>query len=98
MNCKQGDLAIVVRSYAGNEGKIVKCLKLYPAGSFSIPEIYGPVWDVGGEFRRGNPQTGEVYTFKHGGMPDSFLRPLRGDLSNDEVDTETPIILETEKC
>jgi len=27
MNCKQGDLAIVVRSCAGNEGKIVRCLR-----------------------------------------------------------------------
>jgi len=28
MNCKQGDLAIIVKSRAGNEGKIVRCLKL----------------------------------------------------------------------
>jgi hypothetical protein len=27
MNCKQGDLAIVVHSTAGNEGKIVRCLE-----------------------------------------------------------------------
>lgn len=27
MNCKQGDLAIVIRSVAGNEGKIVRCLQ-----------------------------------------------------------------------
>jgi len=24
MNCKQGDLAIVVRSYTGDEGKVVR--------------------------------------------------------------------------
>lgn len=27
MNCKPGDLAIIVRSLAGNEGKIVRCLE-----------------------------------------------------------------------
>jgi len=27
VNCKQGELAIFVRSVAGNEGKIVKCLR-----------------------------------------------------------------------
>jgi len=26
MNCKQGDLAILIKSYAGNEGKIVRCI------------------------------------------------------------------------
>ena len=27
MNCKQGDIAIVVLSFAGNEGKIVRCMR-----------------------------------------------------------------------
>ena len=30
MNCQKGDMAIVVRSECGNEGKIVTCLKLEP--------------------------------------------------------------------
>ena len=28
LNCKQGDLAVIVRSMAGNEGKIVQCPRL----------------------------------------------------------------------
>lgn len=28
MNCKPGDLAIMVRSIAGNEGKIFRCLRI----------------------------------------------------------------------
>ena len=28
MNCKQGDIAIVVKSFAGHEGKIVRCIRL----------------------------------------------------------------------
>jgi len=27
MNCKQGDLAVLVKSTAGNEGKIVRCVR-----------------------------------------------------------------------
>lgn len=32
MNCKQGDLAYVFKSDAGNYGRIVTCLALHPAG------------------------------------------------------------------
>ena len=28
MNCKPGELAVIVKSMAGNEGKIVRCLRL----------------------------------------------------------------------
>ena len=28
MNCKPGDLALIVRSKAGNEGRLVECLEL----------------------------------------------------------------------
>jgi hypothetical protein len=28
MNCKPGDLAVIVRSTAGNEGKIVRCIEM----------------------------------------------------------------------
>lgn len=27
MNCKQGDMAIIIRSQAGNEGKVVTCME-----------------------------------------------------------------------
>ena len=47
MNCKPGDLAVFVRSKAGNEGKIVRCIRL--ATSEEIDRWYhtdkrGPVW------------------------------------------------------
>lgn len=35
MNCKQGDLAVIVKSYAGNEGKIVRCIDF-------IGDVHGP--------------------------------------------------------
>ena len=97
MNCKQGDLAIVVRSVCGNEGKIVRCLKLYPAGTDGMDKSLGALWETDGTFKTvmyGTQIDAELTRF----AADSRLRPLRGDLSNDEVDTETPIIKETEKC
>ena len=45
LNCKQGDLAIVIRSHAGNEGKIVTCVRLttdVPHGMMWI--VLGLVW------------------------------------------------------
>lgn len=34
MNCKPEDLAIVVRSRLGNLGRVVRCVKLVPAGTY----------------------------------------------------------------
>lgn len=95
MNCKQGDLAIITRSVAGNNGKVLTCLRLATTEDLEktghrekVKKI--PIWvtDAPIKTRYGN------FCF----APDSILTPLRGDLSNDEVDTETPIIRETEKC
>ena len=49
LNCKQGDLAIVVNSVAGNEGKIVRCVKFIGRVDFldigdSIKN--GAAWEV----------------------------------------------------
>lgn len=44
LNCKLGDLAIVVKSYAGNEGKIVRCEKFVP--HYRSKGISGPAWVV----------------------------------------------------
>lgn len=37
MNCKQGDLAIIVKSICGNEGKIVRCLEYIGVREFISP-------------------------------------------------------------
>jgi hypothetical protein len=41
LNCRPGDLAVIVRSTAGNEGKIVRCLQLVMAAG---PFGFGPRW------------------------------------------------------
>jgi hypothetical protein len=49
MNCTQGDLAVIVRSWAGNEGKIVRCIELVgllPASSPGGRARVVPIWRV----------------------------------------------------
>lgn len=76
MNCKQGDMAYVVSSMAGNEGKIVRCLR-------QVQSPFGPAWVVDPVLFRldGSPFTG---------VWDSSLRPIRGDLLDDSETSAQP--------
>jgi len=50
MNCKPGDLAVLIRSWAGNEGKVVTCVRLHGSeyrdtdGDLLTP--HGPRWVI----------------------------------------------------
>jgi hypothetical protein len=49
LNCKVGDLAIVVRSEAGNEGKIVRCVQLLGKKNVLLRDggaIASWVWEI----------------------------------------------------
>ena len=75
LNCKQGDLAVIVRSASGNEGKIVRCLALVmDAWAWG----YGPRWIteppvIGNAFGTIVPPL------------DACMRPLRDSDGEDEV-------------
>lgn len=94
MNCKQGDLAIVVRSGAGNEAKIVRCLRLATNSELDEAEFTrtgGPVW-VTDSFLFYALKDGT----RDGGGPlcrDRCLRPIRdtGDDATDETLTWLPV-------
>lgn len=69
MNCKQGDLAVVVRSYNGQHGAIVECVQL-----FEHPLFPGePCWEVRPPLLLG--------AWCH----DDQLRPLRDNDGEDEI-------------
>lgn len=87
MNCKQGDLAVIVDSDVGNCGKIVRCVSLHGSrthdldglkfdGYSSIRWVIDPPvscgW-VGGGF-------GNLYTIE-----DQDLRPIRPTDGEDET-------------
>ena len=44
LNCKRGDLALVLSG--PNGGKVVTCLELLPAGADSVDDSVGPLWRV----------------------------------------------------
>lgn len=76
MNCKPNELAIVVKSWSGNEGKIVRCLRidlvrsgresLGPDGAIFPPE---PIWTIDPEL----PDFDGVFSDY---CADSQLRPI----------------------
>lgn len=82
MNCKQGDLAIVVRSVLGSSlGLVLRCTRLAPAsglrnldGSFE----YGPVWETD---NYGPALCGNTHNL----WLDADLRPLRDEPGEDET-------------
>ena len=104
MNCKRGDLAMVVRSLAGNEGKIVCCLEFVGTGrsdsGFRIgnPCHGGPATDLWRTDATCRTQLGSTTNL----IPDSCLRPLRDNPGTDEVIAKvgkpkpTPITVSTE--
>lgn len=81
MNCKQGDLAIVVNSLCGNEGKIVRCLRLLPAHRWEFPDgsiVIKPSWEIDISL----PSFDGSCTTR---VADDRLRPIR-DPGDDAVD------------
>lgn len=88
MNCKQGELAIVVKSKCGNEGRIVRCISLHLPGeivraSVARYVVGTPTWKVEGSLRLRWPDTGEET--EEALAPDDNLRPIRDTDSEDET-------------
>jgi hypothetical protein len=73
MNCKQGELAFVVRSAAGNDGKIVRCVRLATLDEVNAAQMMpdkGAYWVID----RVLPTVlGRLTTL----APDAWLRPIR---------------------
>ena len=76
MNCKPGDLAIIVRSIAGNEGKIVRLLRLHTGSSNYF--FGGPRWVIDA------PVT-DCWGFPINSLADACLRPIRDQEGDDET-------------
>jgi hypothetical protein len=81
MNCKPGDLAIIVRSTCGNEGRIVRCIRLLgflPSIAPDGKQIRDWSWVVD---RQIPDWSGRMCRDVHDGQ----LRPIR-DPGDDAVD------------
>jgi hypothetical protein len=80
MNCKQGDLAVIVKSTCGNEGRILTCVRLATMAELAAEGLawWGAAWLVDATLR---DTWGVGVRF----YPDSRLRPLRDSDGEDEV-------------
>lgn len=80
MNCNPGDLAIVIRSCCGNEGKIVRCVKLHLHVQFTKQDgsfLHDDGWQT-------NPAL-HGWNGKATLTPDHALRPIRQTDGEDEM-------------
>lgn len=89
-NCKPGDLAIVIKAYnACNVGTIVKVLR--PNGDQTA--LYTPnadvIWLAEAAHLLTYDYGGVLKTERIGPVPDSYLRPIRGNPKIEEGLTET---------
>jgi len=88
MNCKQGDLAIIIRSYAKNEGKLVTCLRLATLQEQDTANFYNeylePAWLVDRKLNSlsvsGNAMLPPINI-----ALDSSLRPIRESDGEDQI-------------
>lgn len=87
LRCKPGDLAVVVRSEVGNEGKVVRVLRFLGRAKFSLGFVADDVWlvecpSLAGETCSWSRRIGGDACF-----PDARLRPIRdpGDDAQDET-------------
>lgn len=95
MNCKQGDLAVFVRSMAGNDGLIVRCLRLadeHDKSNWGHERSIEQLWLVDKMVKKVGSETGRPFP----AAPlaeDAFLRPIRdpGDDATDETLTWLPV-------
>lgn len=86
MNCKPGDLAIFMKSNAGNEGKIVRCTRFLgrPLNRLGIRSACDDIWE-----------TDTVLPMSWGPMEawaaDFQLRPIRGEEGNESWFVAAPL-------
>lgn len=84
MNCKPGDLAIVVMSLAGNEGKIVRCIRLVPGGKRWKEFGLCDTWET-------DTMLPNIAGYENNLMRDAQLRPIRDNDGEDETLQWAPV-------
>ena len=97
LNCKKGDLAIIVSSTCGNEGKIVRCLELLYMDRVTDTDgntwrfANGPrwVWSIDRSINFGNAL--DIVQIMY--SSDHRMRPLRGDITDEEIVQELSTVV-----
>ena len=87
MNCVKGDLAVIVRSRAGLEGTIVKCVRLHSSETHDLNGVrmahnLGPRWLIDAPLKS-QYEDGEPVMIQT--IADANLRPIRDNPGQDET-------------
>ncbi len=95
LNCSAGDLAIAIKAHnPSNIGSIVTVLRKHP-NQYIIPDEIGQfIWMVEGSHHLTYTKGGRTYRQKRGAVPDSYLKPIKGQPSNDQLLTGQPLQVE----
>ena len=88
LNCSAGDLAIAIKAHnPSNIGSIVKVLRKHP-NQYIIPDEIGQfIWMVEGSHLLTYTKGGRIYRQKRGAVPDTYLKPIKGQPSNGQLTT-----------
>ena len=95
MNCKQGDMAVVVRSNADNEGRVVTCMEFIgPVGIIEHEGVLlmlaqGDYWRIDQDINLFNRDRGFFPDFAPY-VRDSCLMPISG--------YKEPMVVKEEEC
>lgn len=100
MNCKPGDLAVVVEAYnPSNIGSIVRVLRTHPNQSVIAIEPGDHIWTMKATHPQAYEVEGELVYRSSGPVPDSYLRPIRGyPLGRDIADGLIQMATNSEKA
>ncbi|MFM7800628.1 MAG: hypothetical protein ACKO69_00530 [Limnohabitans sp.] len=98
MNCRPGDLAVVVEAYnPSNIGSIVRVLRSHPNQKVLVTEPGDHIWTMEATHPQAYEVDGALVYRSSGPVPDSYLRPIRGyPLGRDIADGVPAAIAEFE--
>lgn len=86
MNCKPGDLAVVVKAHNPcNIGSILRVLHSHPNQSALITDPTDHIWMIEATHPQAYEINGVIAYYNRGPVPDSYLRPIRGCRAEDSA-------------
>ena len=91
LSCSAGDLAIAIKAHnPSNIGSIVKVIRKHP-NQYIIPDEIGQfIWMVEGSHLLTYTNGNRIFRMRRGAVPDSYLKPIKGLPSNDQLVTGQP--------
>jgi hypothetical protein len=94
LRCRAGDLAEIIRSEAGNEGRRVVVERPGHPGRDGFEWVVLPLQPLRQVLLIGGFHAGHRFTLERGCFPDTWLRPIRPDADGRASDTQLDVELQ----